>query len=63
MAHIEINRKFASFIDAHIVVNETIKRVLLDSYDGAEGNISVSPSCVNVEEKFNPSNFAGLKPN
>ena len=59
--HIENNRKFASFIDAHIVVNETIKRVLLNSYDGAEGNISVIPPGVDVEEKFNPSNFDGAK--
>jgi glycosyltransferase involved in cell wall biosynthesis/GT2 family glycosyltransferase len=61
-AHIADNRKFASFIDAHIVVNEVIKRVLVNSYDEVEGKISVIPPGVDVEKRFNPSNFDGVNP-
>jgi O-antigen biosynthesis protein len=55
--HIENNRKYASLIDAHIVVNEVIKRVLINLYGEAEGKIRVIPPGVDVENRFNPLSF------
>lgn len=55
--HIENNRKFASFIDVHIVVNEVIKDALVNLYGEAESKIRVIPPGVDVKSKFNPFAF------
>lgn len=54
--HIQENRKYASSIDAHVVVNNVIKEVLIDHFGESEGKIRVIMPGIDVDGRFNPEN-------
>jgi glycosyltransferase involved in cell wall biosynthesis/SAM-dependent methyltransferase len=52
--HIENNRKYAQYIDLHIVANETIKGILIERFGEDASRIRVVVHGVDVKGYFNP---------
>ncbi len=55
--HIENNRKYARYIDMHVVANEVIKGILIDRFGEDKDRIRVVVHGVDVEKRFNPDNI------
>jgi len=59
--HIENNRKYAPYIDMHVVANEVIKGILIDRFGEDKNKIRVVVHGVDVEKRFNPDNIEEVR--